>query len=136
MKDSGYNTNLAAEYYVLSMLYRMGMNAYLTLGNKKSIDIIVDHGGRISTIDVKGIAGKTLWPMDNFSNERENHFIVLVSFLDKIDNPSIIPGTYIVPAPKVKSLLYHNPNGTRQGIRLSIMKKLSNEYLEAWRLIK
>ena len=37
----GYNTNLASEFYVLSMLYRPGLDANLTLGNKKSVDIAV-----------------------------------------------------------------------------------------------
>jgi hypothetical protein len=68
MKKIGYNTNLSAEYHVLSMLYRKGLNAYLTLGNKKSVDIIVEkENGTIITIDVKGLAGKTCWPMDCFS---------------------------------------------------------------------
>lgn len=30
-----YNTNLAAEFWVLSALYRFGVEAHLTLGNKK-----------------------------------------------------------------------------------------------------
>ncbi len=42
MGEKSQNTNLASEYYVLSMLYRIGANAYLTLGNKKSVDIIVE----------------------------------------------------------------------------------------------
>lgn len=36
-----YNTNLAAEFYVLSMLHRWGADAVLTLGNKKAVDILV-----------------------------------------------------------------------------------------------
>jgi hypothetical protein len=40
----GYNTNLASEFYVLSMLYRLGFDANLTLGNKKSVDIAVCWG--------------------------------------------------------------------------------------------
>ena len=77
-----YNTNLAAEYYVLSMLYRKGLDAHLTLSNKKSIDIIIEkEDGRLITVDVKGLAGKICWPMDNFTKEHKSHFIVLVSFL-------------------------------------------------------
>ena len=53
-----YNTNLAAEFWVLSALYRLGVEAHLTLGNKKSIDILI-HGNSqtICTVDVKGLAG-------------------------------------------------------------------------------
>ena len=36
---SSYNTNLAAEFYVLSMLHRLGADAALTLGNKKGVDM-------------------------------------------------------------------------------------------------
>ena len=38
---AGYDTNLASEFYVLSVLYRLGMNASLTLGNKKAVDIMI-----------------------------------------------------------------------------------------------
>ena len=51
MKIERYNTNLASEYYVLSMLYRLGFDAYLTLGNKKSVDIIIEKGNDILTIE-------------------------------------------------------------------------------------
>jgi hypothetical protein len=40
----GYDTNLAAEFYVLSVLHRLGMSATLTLGNKKAVDIVVARG--------------------------------------------------------------------------------------------
>ena len=36
-----YNTNLAAEFYVLACLHRLGVTANLTLGNKKGVDIVV-----------------------------------------------------------------------------------------------
>jgi len=136
MGKSGYNTNLAAEYHVLSMLYRKGKNAYLTLGNKKAIDIVVDHGRRTSTIDVKGMVSKTIWPMDNFSGARKNHWIALVTFLKRIDDHNSLPQTFIIPSSKVKSLLYHNPKGNRQGIRFSLMKAKGAKYLEAWHLIR
>jgi len=36
-----YNTNLASELYVLSALHRLGLDAVLTLGNKKSVHLSV-----------------------------------------------------------------------------------------------
>jgi len=47
---SAYDTNLAAEYCVLSCLHRMGVAAALTLGNKKGVDILVarDAGDAIT----------------------------------------------------------------------------------------
>lgn len=53
---SKYNTNLASEFHVLSMLHRLGLDAVLTLGNKKMVDIVVTSDeGELITIDVKGI---------------------------------------------------------------------------------
>lgn len=37
----GYGTNLASEFYVLSAFYRLGLDAKLTLGNKKGFAIVV-----------------------------------------------------------------------------------------------
>jgi hypothetical protein len=68
MANIGYNTNLAAEFYVLSMMHRLGAEANLTLGNKKSVDIASVRGaGDVITIDVKGLAGSTAWPVDNLA---------------------------------------------------------------------
>jgi hypothetical protein len=79
---SAYNTNLAAEFYVLSMLYRRGADASLTLGNKKAIDILVAlRTGQTATIDVKGVAGPHDRPCDNVKLPAPaHHFLVLVSF--------------------------------------------------------
>ena len=136
MKSSGYNTNLAAEYYVLSMLYRKRLNAYLTLGKKKSIDIIVDHGKRTSTIDVKGMISKTIWPMDNFSRARRNHFMALVTFLNKIGDHTVIPETYIIPSSQGGAPSSIIIQKEQDRIRHSAVKQLGNKYREAWHLIK
>ena len=52
---SSYDTNLAAEYYVLSCLHRLGLSAALTLGNKKGVDIMIARSaGDAATVEVKG----------------------------------------------------------------------------------
>jgi hypothetical protein len=64
------NTNLASEFYVISMLHRKGIDASLTLGNKKAVDIIIaDKKGRIITIDVKGLQGTTNFPIENWKRK-------------------------------------------------------------------
>ena len=43
---------MAAEFHVLSVLHRLGLTATLTLGNKKSVDIVVvRETGKAVTID-------------------------------------------------------------------------------------
>jgi hypothetical protein len=95
-----YNTNLAAEFYVLSMLHRLGADAALTLGNKKAVDIIVANENRtVSTIEVKGLVKRFDWPADNIHSFQDiQHFYVLVSFEGKITDPLSPPSAWIIPA--------------------------------------
>ena len=134
---NGYDTNLAAEFYVLSVLHRLGFAATLTLGNKKSVDIVIarDAGDAI-TIDVKGLAGTTNWPVDNLKEGRRRHFIVFVTFLGKIGDPSVLPEVYIVPSEKVSRLIYQNPAGNRRVIPLGRARKSWENYKEAWELLR
>ena len=60
MGEKGHNTNLAAEFYVLSILYRLGINAHLTLGNKKFVDIVVEKEDKVITILVSPTVKTTL----------------------------------------------------------------------------
>ncbi len=134
----GYNTNLASEYYVLSALYRKGFDAYITLGNKKGIDIILNLNDKKQiTIDVKGLQGTTLFPLDNVqeSTSKPNHFIVFLSFLNKMSDPSVIPEIYILPHNAVKALMYHNPKGNRKGINLSKLRESGKQYFNNWDIL-
>ena len=132
---SGYNTNLAAEFYVLSMLHRLGADANLTLGNKKSVDIAVIRGeGESVTIDVKGLEGLTGWPIDNLGGGNARHFVVFVCFQGKIADPSVVPLVWVVPSLKVASMAYNAPGG-RKLMRVSALKAQGKEFQGAWDLL-
>jgi hypothetical protein len=136
-KKSGYDTNLAAEFYVLSVLHRLGISATLTLGNKKSVDIVVTRdAGDAITIDVKGLAGTTNWPVDNLKERPKKHFIAFVTFLGKISDPSVLPEVYIVPSERVSSMVYQNPAGNRRVIQLGRARKEWAQYKDAWHLLQ
>lgn len=98
-KKSGYNTNLASEFHILSLLYRLDMDASLTLGNKKSVDIVVtrDKGDSI-TIDVKAVAGTVDWLVGSpGTTPKERHFVVLVSYEGKFADLGSIPRVWVLP---------------------------------------
>ena len=135
----GYNTNLASEYYVLSMLYRQGFDAYITLGNKKGIDIILNlNDVKQITIDVKGLQGTTLFPLDNLDEQanKPNHFVVFLSFLNKMSDPLELPEIYVLPHNILKELMYHNPKGNRKGINLSMLRSTAETYRNNWQILK
>jgi len=141
MSEIKQNTNLASEYFILSCLYRIGANAYLTLGNKKSVDIIIEKPNQLLTIDVKGLKDSSCFPIDNWTKKNKNHFIAFVTFNKKIADTSYNPEVYIVPSSELekefselegKSVIYINPKGNRKVVELSRLRKLAYMYKDNW----
>ena len=130
-----YNTNLASEFYVLSMLYRVGADAALTLGNKKAVDIIVAmESGEMITIDVKGLEKRYDWPADNIHNFDDiRHFYVLVSFGGKITDPLSPPSVWIIPADELAQFI--RKYKTRIVVSRADVESKGQNYLHAWHLI-
>lgn len=131
-----------SEYYVLSCLYRIGANAYLTFDNKKSVDIIIEKPDKLLTIDVKGLKGTTCFPVDNRKKKEKNHYLTFVSFLNKMADTETTPEVYIVPSDKLnanykeldgESLIYENPKGNRKVVRLRKLRKVKKLYLNNWK---
>ena len=138
MKKSGvlYNTNLAAEFWVLSALYRLGVEAQLTLGNKKSVDILIlRKSGEIFTIDVKGVAGPYDWPADNIKIlDKQTHFYIFLSFEGKIADPLVSPSVWIIPSDKVGHFL--KQFRTRKDLYRALVKKDGDKFKNAWGQLK
>ena len=131
-----YSTGIAAEFYVLSMLHRLGFDATLTLGNKKAVDIVVAlRRGTAVTIDVKGLAGKTSWPVENIHVAKKRHVYVFVSFLGRIDDPSTVPEIYVIPSMRMRSLISRPPSG-RKFVELRRLRRTGTKYRDAWHLLQ
>jgi len=130
-----YNTNLAAEFYVLSMLHRLGADAALTLGNKKGVDIMVARAaGEAVTVEVKGVAKRYDWPAGNIQSPHpERHFVVLVSFEGQIADPTVAPRCWVVPLPDLEPYLHQY--GTRLDVLQSSMQENGEQFENAWTLI-
>jgi hypothetical protein len=130
-----YNTNLAAEFYVLSMLHRLGADAALTLGNKKAVDIIVANENKtITTVEVKGLAKAYDWPADNIHQFKDTqHFYALVSFEGKITDPLSPPSVWIIPSEKLNPFI--KKYETRIVISRAKIKADGQQFLHKWSLI-
>jgi hypothetical protein len=137
MKKSGYNTNLASEFHVISLLHRLGLDANLTLGNKKAVDIVVVRtAGDAVTIDVKAVAGKLDWLVGNVLEEpRQNHFVVLVSYESKFADLLSVPRVWIFPhAELLRMIKSAKPPSTMKYVSRREVVQLS-QYENAWSLI-
>lgn len=135
---SRYDTNLAAEFYVLSCLHRLGITANLTLGNKKGVDVVVARdAGDAVTVEVKGVAQKYDWPANNLvTSKPEQHFVALVSFEGRIDDRAMPPPrVWIVPYPHVERFKRAFPGGRVNVSRAAVLSS-GSEFENAWHLIK
>lgn len=132
-----YDTNLAAEYHVLSCLHRIGLTANLTLGNKKGVDIVVlrDDGNAV-TVEVKGIAKKYDWPAGNLVTKHpDRHFVALVSFEGRIDEADMPPPrVWAIPFPKLERFKRVYPGG-RTNVSRAAIRADGDEFETAWHLI-
>lgn len=131
-----YDTNLAAEFYVLSCLHRLGLAANLTLGNKKGVDIVVvrDAGDAV-TVEVKGVAKKYDWPASNLATDHpDQHFVVLVSFEGHIDEAEMPPPrVWIVPFREVEQ--FKRYYRSRTNVSRSAVQAEGERFENAWQLI-
>jgi len=126
VRASTFNTGIAAEYFILSQLYRMGLEAYISQGNKKSIDIrIIKEDGTAVSIDVKAVRGYSSLVVNNV-RIIENHFIVFVIYNDKFENILAFPDVFIVPSGDVPSITSHFKKEKR------VMKGALEKYKDKW----
>lgn len=96
---------LAAKFYVLSVLHRLGAEANLTYSQPDNVDIAaVRQSGEAFTIDVKTLTGTTQWPVQHFS-ARKNHFLVFVCFQQDRGDAQVVPDVYIWASERFKAFI-------------------------------
>lgn len=108
---ANYNTNLASEYLIMSLLSRMGMDAYLSLGNKKGVDIVItSESGKYALLEVKGVNQNMDWLINNSGvfESKNNLFYAFVAFNGKIDDLGNLGRVYIIPSSKVEYKISKN----------------------------
>ena len=96
---------LAAKFYVLSVLHRLGAEANLTYAQPDNVDIAaVLQSGEALTIDVKTLTGTSQWLVENFS-AKKYHFLVFVCFERDWRDPQIVPHIYIWSSQRLKAFI-------------------------------
>lgn len=96
---------LAAKFYVLSVLHRLGAEANLTCAQPDNVDIAaVRQSGEAFTIDVKTLTGTSQWQVEQFS-AKKHHFVVFVCFELEGRDPQIVPEIYIWASERLKAFI-------------------------------
>jgi len=130
MRANSFNTGISSEYLILSKLYRLDLEAYISQGNKKSIDIrVVNNNGVTLTIDVKSVRGYSSLVVNNVE-QLETHFIVFVIYNNKFGEINIPPDIFIVPSQDICEPLVSVFKKEKR-----VMKGKLTNYKDNWNLI-
>lgn len=125
-RANAFNSGVAAEYFILSQLYRLGLEAYVSQGNKKAVDIrVVLSDNKAISIDVKAVRGYSSLVVNNVE-PKENHYLAFVIYNNKFDDVQILPSVYIVPSRDVPGITKQWQNEKR------VMKGDLEPYLNKW----
>ena len=129
-------TGMASEFYVLSVLLRCGINANLTLGNQKKVDIIVNNKGVAMTIDVKGLKSSGDFIIGNYmeSKDDKNHFYIFV-YYSNFENVKENPELYVVPATEISAIVKERESVNNVSI-VSLREKYSKDFSDAVKIFK
>jgi hypothetical protein len=96
---------LAAKFYVLSVLHRLGAEANLTSTHADNVDItVVKQPGEAFTIQVKTLMGTSQWPVEKFS-ARKHHFVAFIRYERELRDPQVAPDVYIWPSERLKAFI-------------------------------
>jgi hypothetical protein len=98
---------MASEFYVLSALYRLGLEPMLTLGNKKGVDVYLprESGGMLS-VEVKAVAKKMDWMFGSSEFEHApSKWVVLLCFNGAIGDLKAVPDAWVVPSAIVAGMI-------------------------------
>ncbi|CAD5269116.1 conserved hypothetical protein [Alteromonas sp. 38] len=128
-RPNSFNTGIAAEYFILSQLYRRGVEAYVSQGNKKAIDIrVVLENEKAISIDVKAVRGYSSLVVNNVV-PTENHFWVFVIYNNKFEDLNVSPDVFVVPSDAVPTITKQWKEEKR------VMKGDLTPYLNKWELL-
>ena len=128
-------TNLAAEFHALSCLHRRGIEAYLTLANKKACDIVAVRENRTSvSVEVKAVARPCDWRAGNLETlNPASHFVVLICFNGKIEDTTNSLSVWVFPYSAVEPLM-RSYKGTKNVSRAAVLST-GEIYKDAWHLV-
>lgn len=125
-RANAFNTGIASEYLILSKLYRLELEAYISQGNKKSIDIrVFKRDGIPVSLDVKSVRGYSSLVVNNVTPKKD-HFLAFVIYNNKFVELDYEPEIFIVPSVDITEITETYGNEKR------VMKGSLKKYKDSW----
>ena len=139
-RRNGHATGMAGEYHVMEKLFRLGHLPTLTVGNAKSIDILVNtKRDNLYSVSVKSVTKGGKWGIGKVDYSEKINLIFVFLYYKNFENIHEIPTCYVIDAPTVEKIkeqwfdsfaLYYSGNHPSGEKRSDII----SEYKENWRI--
>ena len=130
-------TGLASEFYVISALLRNSVDANITLGNQKKVDIVVNCNGTAFTIDVKSLRSTGDFIIGNYKENKDdkNHFYIFV-YYSNFENVKENPELYVVPATGISAIVKEREKNVNNVSLKVLREKYSRDFSDAVKIFK
>ena len=130
-RADGQRTGLAGEFFVAAELLRRSLQASLTMGNAKAIDLFAHNSttGRVFTLQVKSLRNRNHFPISHRAVVREHVYVfVVVPPPSKPLDYFIVPGSELLERPEQFGAWHRDPKFP------AIHWKSLEPYRDAWSL--
>lgn len=102
---NGNSTAMAGEFHVMSLLYRLGHEPALTLGNAKSVDILtVSPEKNTYRVSVKSVCAGGKWPIGSEDYSEYNNLVFVLLIYKSFQALNTVPSVWVIPAPRAETM--------------------------------
>ncbi|MDW8469978.1 MAG: hypothetical protein RML56_14465 [Burkholderiales bacterium] len=92
---------MAGEFFVTEKLFRLGYEPALTLGNAKTVDILVRTKSRNLSVSVKSARGGGKWGVDENDLAADKNLVFVFLLYKNFEDVKTNPEVWVMPASDV-----------------------------------
>jgi hypothetical protein len=132
-RRDGHATGMAGEFFVMEKLFRLGHEPALTLGNAKSIDVLVRRSdGTLREVSVKAIRGGGKWGVASEDESAAKTRVYVLLLYRDFDNPKADVDVFVIPARDVQRLKEPWFKGHAIYCSNAVSRDAIEKYRDAW----
>ena len=133
MSQKVHTTGMAGDFHVMELLFRLGHEPALTLGNAKSVDILTrSPQGNLYAVSVKAMRGGGKWGIGNHDYSKEKNLVFVLLHYKKFSDLIELPEIWVIPGVSAEEI----KRPWHQQFGLYIYKDHAHElhpYKDAWK---
>ncbi len=135
-RKSTHVSGMAGEFFVMEVLYRLGHQPALTMGDAKKIDILSAVSARRTIrISVKTVRGGGKWPVGKSNLAREKDLFFVFLYYRDFTDVTLRPQAFVISSATVEKLKREWFDSYAIFFSNAKDRKLLEPYKEAWDIL-